>query len=115
MTKEQKLRNSREFRAVYDRGAQFRTPYFALFALKNEVGAERFGITVTRKLGCAVVRNRCRRQLRAIIEKHLLNSPASTGFDAVINVRSAFVGGEFKQIEDSFTRTLERVRQSLAG
>lgn len=115
MTKEQKLRNSREFRAVYDKGAQFRTPYFSLFVLKNDAGVPRFGITVTRKVGCAVVRNRCRRQLRAIIQKYLLNSPVSVGFDAVINVRSAFVGGEFTQIEDSFTRILERVHQSLAG
>ena len=59
-----RLRRRAEFRAVQGRGRKGHTPHFLLFALDGEPGETRFGITASRKVGSAVVRNRLKRYLR---------------------------------------------------
>lgn len=107
------LANSQQFRQVYDQGQRFHTSYFSAFILKNEVDELRVGITVTRKIGNAVVRNRCKRRLREALRK-LLNDPLDLAGDLVINAKSDLVKAEFTQIVEALAKTLTRVRESLA-
>jgi ribonuclease P protein component len=115
--KPQKLRNGKQFRRVYHEGQRFHTPFFSAFILKTDTGERRYGITVTRKIGGAVVRNRCKRRLRAIMRKY--NSIAQVedlntiGFDLVLNAKSALLDAQFHQIEESFAQVMERFYQSL--
>jgi ribonuclease P protein component len=110
----QKLRNSQQFRRVYEQGQKFHTPFFSAFILKNDIGEQRFGITVTRKIGCAVIRNRCKRRLREIARACQLEGLDSVGFDLVINVKSGLAGADYKQLQEAFARMMERFRDSLA-
>lgn len=112
--KPEKLRNSQQFRRVYDLGRRFHTPFFSVFILNNEESIQRIGITVTRKVGGAVVRNRCKRRLREIVRRHP-GDPGLPGFDMVINVRSAFVNAGFDDLSRSFSGVLDRYRALLAG
>jgi ribonuclease P protein component len=119
------LRNQRQFRQVYDLGDRFHTPYFSVFILKNESGERRCGITVTRKIGNAVVRNRCKRILREVVRsyykrdlaKHITKQMAEVssriGCDLVINAKASLFNADFKQVEDSFARVMDRFYQSL--
>ena len=83
------LRNSRQFRQVYDQGQRVHSSLFSAFFLKTESDKRRIGITVTRKIGNAVVRNRCKRRLREAIKRHFNESDNSFGFDLVINAKAA--------------------------
>lgn len=107
------LSNSQQFRKVYDQGQRFHTSYFSAFTLKNDIGELRIGITVTRKIGNAVVRNRCKRRLREALRK-LLNDPLDLAGDLVINAKSDLVKAEFTQIVDALAKTIIRVRESQA-
>jgi ribonuclease P protein component len=103
------LRNNQQFRKVYDLGKKFETTYFSLFILKTDSGELRYGITVTRKIGGAVVRNRCKRRIREVIRKYYqkkLEEPF--GYDFVVNVKSGTLTAEFNQIEESFARAMNR-------
>ena len=51
------------FRRLYSSNG-FANPFLVLYARKNRTGTNRIGITVSKKLGGAVVRNRVRRRLR---------------------------------------------------
>lgn len=116
--KSQKLRNSKQFRRVYDHGKRFHAPYFSIFFLSNEEAVQRIGITVTRKIGSAVVRNRCKRRLREIIKQYF---PAVTGdyewetigLDMVINVRSSFIDSSFDELKKSFSKVVDRYYHSV--
>jgi ribonuclease P protein component len=110
----QKLRNSQQFRRVYEQGQRFHTPFFSAFILKNDIGEQRIGITVTRKIGCAVIRNRCKRRLREIMRTYQYEGLNSTGFDLVINVKPGLAEADYRQLQESFTRVMERFRDSLA-
>src|SRR5215475_8972670 len=113
----QTLRNSQQFRRVYEQGHKIHTPFFSAFFLKNDAGERRYGITVTRKIGGAVVRNRCKRRLREIVRKHELgqacsascSASGSNGFDLVLNVKSELAKADFDRLQDSFARLMKKV------
>jgi ribonuclease P protein component len=107
------LRNNQQFRKVYDLGKKFETTYFSLFILKTESCEHRHGITVTRKIGGAVVRNRCKRRIREVIRKYYEKTlDESFGYDLVVNVKSGILTAEFNQIEESFARVMNRFHKS---
>ncbi len=62
------LRLSREGRRVH-------TPHFVVITKKNEKGQNRLGVTVSRKVGNAVVRNRIKRLLRELFRRHQRGNP----------------------------------------
>ncbi|MEQ1718402.1 MAG: ribonuclease P protein component [Hyphomicrobium sp.] len=70
----------------------------------------RFGFTITKKLGGAVVRNRIRRRLKAAV---MAVGPelASDGFDYVIVARSAALNRPFAEVVADLSRALETVHK----
>ena len=74
----------------------------------GEAAAPRFGFTVTKQIGNAVVRNRVRRRLKAAVTK-LQAAHARPGFDYVIIARSAVVERPFAQLEGDLGEAFRRV------
>jgi len=105
-----RLLNSQQFREVYNRGRKFDCPFFSAFFLKAETGDQRLGVTVTRKLGGAVVRNRCKRRLREVFRLRDQTLLADFGYDLVVNAKSALIEARFEQVRDAFHQTLTRFR-----
>ncbi len=57
-----------EFEAVYRGGRRRSSAQFAVFGRANQLGHSRFGISVKKALGGAVVRNRIRRRVREMLD-----------------------------------------------
>ncbi|MFN7828695.1 MAG: ribonuclease P protein component [Acidobacteriota bacterium] len=113
------LRNSREFRLVYEKGRRYSSPYFNIFVLRTGSSEPRLGLTVTKKIGDAVVRNRCKRRLREIV-RHYFNerrgaSRVVGGIDFVINARSSLPAAEYHLVEESFRKLMEMIFGPVAG
>lgn len=115
--KPEKLRNSRQFRSVYNQGQKFHTPIFTAFTIKNDGATPRVGITVTRKIGNAVVRNRCKRRLREVVRRYFAATSTEgarmVGYDLVINVKASLIEAEFKQIEEAFARMMMKIHDAV--
>ena len=78
----------------------FGNGYLVLYARKNRTGINRVGITVSKKLGKAVVRNRVRRRLR---EVYRLNEERfAPGWDIVVVARSRAVEAPFDKLTKSY-------------
>jgi ribonuclease P protein component len=58
------LRSPADFRRVYDLRCSVSDGRLVVYACRNTLGHPRIGLSVSRKVGGAVVRNRCRRLLR---------------------------------------------------
>jgi ribonuclease P protein component len=65
-----RLRRRSEYRAVQGRGRKLHTPHLVVFALPTKDGEQRLGITASRKVGCAVIRNRLKRHVRETYRRH---------------------------------------------
>ena len=74
--------------------------YLVLYARKNRLGQNRVGITVSKKLGKAHIRNRARRRIR---EVYRLNEEAFLpGWDIVVVARSKSVEAPFDKLTRSY-------------
>ena len=74
--------------------------YLVLYARKNRTQSNRVGITVSKKLGHAVVRNRTRRRLREIYRLH--EAKFQPGWDIVVVARSKAVDAPFDKLTASY-------------
>lgn len=63
-TRADRLLRRRDFEAVYSRGRRVSSRHFVMFVLPNGADRSRLGVTLSRKVGNAVTRNRARRCLR---------------------------------------------------
>ena len=87
------------FRRLY-RSPAHADSYLVLYVRKNRLGVNRVGITVSKKLGHAVVRNRTRRRLREIYR--LNESRFQPGWDLVVVARCRAVDAEFDRLTHSY-------------
>ena len=94
-------------------GAKAPTPTFVLQMRRREGGPVRIGFTVTKKVGCAVERNRIRRRLREVVR---LSPPSHmrAGHDYVLIGRRAALSAPFERIKEEFDRALRRVHAGPA-
>lgn len=74
--------------------------YLVLYARKNRTGKNRVGITVGKKLGHAVVRNRVRRRLREVYRLH--EDLFLPGYDIVVVARSRAVDAKFSKLTEGY-------------
>lgn len=87
------------FRRLY-RTSGVADSYLVLYARKNRTDGNRVGITVSKKLGKAHVRNRTRRRLREIYR--LNESRFQPGWDIVVVARSRAVDAPFDRLAGSY-------------
>jgi ribonuclease P protein component len=91
--REARLVRKSEFDAVYSTGKRRSNAHFTAFFRANERPLSRFGFSIKKALGGAVVRNRMRRRMREIVRCHRQEIPA--GWDIVIHPKSKVGGAEF--------------------
>ncbi len=102
-----RLTSRRQFTTVYDQGWRVRGSFVTIFALENHLGHCRVGLTVTRKLGNAVVRNRIKRILREIFRVNRLSSTGS--LDLVVNAHASLPERTRAEIERDMVRCVSRL------
>lgn len=97
---------------MYDGGTRVSCAEFAMFALPNDAGVTRLGVTVTRKYGGAVRRNRAKRQIRELFRRHQAALP-STAVDLVVNARAALRDRRYPELEPLWLRLLADLDRRL--
>ncbi len=89
------INENSDFKRLYYRGKSVVKKRLVLYYRKNKKGNTRLGITVSSKIGCAVVRNRVRRLLK---ENYRNLQGLENGFDMVIVARSQSSRASFNEI-----------------
>ncbi len=107
MKKTYHIKQNYEFRRLYRKGKSAATPFLVVYALKNRRPYNRIGLTVTPKLGGAVVRNRIKRLLREAYRLH--EAEIMTGYDFILVARSRMVGTDCHRTERELLRALKKL------
>lgn len=94
--KKLKLRNSREFRQVYDNGESRANRYLVIFFIKNNLGYNRVGFSTTKKVGNSVVRNKIKRLMKE--SYRIVNPDIKQGYDIVFLTRQRANEADFKAV-----------------
>ncbi len=92
-----------------NRGLRVARPGFVLLALGNGGQGRRLGITVTKKIGNAVVRNRMKRRFRALA-RDVLPTHGLPDTDHVLIGRDGGVERDFASLRDELVAALDRAK-----
>lgn len=79
------LKKNRDFQNVYQNGRSYANKYLVMYVLKNNLGKNRIGISVSKKVGNSVVRHRLTRLVREIYRLH--EEMFNSGLDIVVVAR----------------------------
>ncbi len=102
-----KIKQNSDFRRAYGRGKSFSEPALVTYVLNNNhAGVCRIGITTGKKIGNAVVRNRCRRVIAAAFRD--LENEISGSYDIVFVAR-------YKTGVSKSTKVREIMRKQLTS
>jgi ribonuclease P protein component len=111
MKREERITKPRQYAEVHGKGKSYPTELIVLRTLPNNLDHSRYGMSISKKVGNAVTRNRIKRQLRAINKMESLKP----GWDIVYILRPAAAKASFsilkKSVEALLTKAdiLERV------
>lgn len=105
------LRKTKEFQRVYRTGKSKANKYLVLYCMENQLGYNRFGISVSKKVGNSVVRHRVTRLLRESYRLH--QSELKQGFDIAVIARNAVKDEGFHKVESALLHLmgLHRLRR----
>ena len=86
------LTKRRDFELVLKEGVTLSSDYLVIYARPNELKFNRLGLSVSKKIGNAVTRNRIKRLLREALMKTLFGLPYHYDFVIVAKKLSVGVG-----------------------
>ncbi len=104
MRGEQYLTKTAQYALVYNKGSSWISDLVVMKALPNERDISRYGFSVGRRVGKAVLRNRAKRLFREILRQ----TPLHRGWDIIFIARSAISSANYADIEKSVRGLLLR-------
>lgn len=106
MKKEFRVKKNKEFQAAFQKGHSFANRQFVVYSLQKEnQDYFRIGLSVSKKVGNAVTRNRIKRYVRQAIFE--LNDQLVAGNDYVIIARKPTADMDFFEVKKSLTHVLK--------
>ena len=96
-----------DFDVVYRTGKRLSSSNFTAFVRTNGLPRSRFGFSIKKALGGAVVRNRIRRRLREMVRCRRQEIPA--GWDIVIHPKSAVATANFGTLVEELVHLLKKL------
>lgn len=101
------LKENYEFRRMYQKGASAVAGSMVVYCRRNRLGHNRLGVTVSAKLGHAVVRNRARRRLREVFR--LNQGRLRQGWDMILVARGRTLTASWRELNDTFLRLCRKL------
>jgi ribonuclease P protein component len=107
MQKELRLKRREDYNKVYRHGKSVANFQFVLYCRKQPAAAPfRLGISVSKKVGTAVVRNRIRRRVKEIVRHHAQD--IAHGNEYILIARKPVAEMEYSEMEKSIIHVMKR-------
>lgn len=97
MKKKDIVQKNSDFNNIIENNKKFYNKYYSIYYKDNNLNTVRFGISVGKKVGNAVIRNKIKRQLKNIIDKN--KNLFKNNTDYIIIVRRSILYCNFDEKE----------------
>ena len=101
------VKENHVFRRIYRKGQSSVQSALVVYCQKNRQGKTRLGVTVSTKLGKAVVRNRVRRRIREIFR--LSQGKMKQGYDCIVVARTRAAHADYWELKRAFEKTCKKL------
>ena len=108
MNKTVTIKENYVFRRMYSKGRSAVTPMVVVYCRKNGLDHNRLGVTVSTKLGGAVIRNRARRRLREVYR--LAQPRMHQGYDVVLVARTRAINAPWPKLTAAFDKACRQLK-----
>ncbi len=105
------VKHSQDFEKIIKTGKFIKNKSFVIYYKENNLPYNRYGISVSKKLGNAVYRNKYKRKIRAIIDnykKDYINSK-----DYIIILRRSGKDKSYLELEKDFTTLINNIGKGI--
>ena len=103
LARENRLQKKKDFERVFKQGKGVRAGFLFLKVIKNNLESSRFGFIVSQKISKkAVIRNKIKRRLRAIIREKI--PELKKGLDVAIIVQPGIEKESFQSLEENIAK-----------
>lgn len=103
MKKIEIIKSSREYTEIINNSRSKKSKYFSVYYRKNN-GSNRYGITVPKKTGPAVTRNKVKRRIKNIIDNN--KKVVHNGYDYVIIIKKGILDLTYEEIEKELLKLI---------
>lgn len=110
MKKSYVIKKAWEFEEIINKGTCKRNRSFVIHSLKNNLPYDKYGISVSKKLGNAVFRNKYKRKIRTIIDNYKKNY--INGTDYIIILRRGALEKSHKELEKDFLDLMPKIERN---
>ena len=107
MKKKEIIKSSREFSEIINKSLFVKSRYYSIYYRKKKELESRYGITVPKKTGNAVVRNKIKRQVKNIIDNDKNN--IQNTFDYVIIIKRNILSLNYQEMETDLVNTFKKI------
>lgn len=108
MKKEYRIKKNKEIEEILKNKKYYTSPYFIIYKKFNETSHFRYAISVGKKIGNAVTRNRIKRQVTAIIDN--LNIDIDNNIDIFIIVRTKVLDIDYENMKNNIKYLLLKLK-----
>ena len=103
MKKIEIIKSSREYTEIINNSRSKKSKYFSVYYRKNN-GSNRYGITVPKKTGPAVTRNKIKSRIKNIIDNN--KKDVHNGYDYVIIIKKGILDLTYEEIEKELLKLI---------
>ena len=109
LSSEYRLRHEKDIKALFARGKSVFGIWLGMKFQPNKLSVSRFAVVVGTKVSKkAVVRNRLKRQIRAVIQEYLPRT--NPGYDVLFFLKKEAIGKDFEEISKQVVQSLKKAR-----
>lgn len=101
------VKENKDFAKIINNGNKCWNDTFSIYYDKNDLKKYRFGISVSKKIGNAVTRNKIKRQLRMIVDK--FKNVYSNDKDYIIIVKRNYINLTFNEVIEKYCELIEKI------
>lgn len=106
MKKRYRVRENARFQEIRRKGQSYSNQMLVLCVLKNDQENSRFGFSISKRIGNAVVRNRIKRRLREAMRLRI--AEVKPGWDLVFIARYAIRRADYHEMDATCARLIRR-------
>lgn len=107
MKRYEMIKDKKYFNTLIKQGKYSKDKNFVIYYINNESNTSKFGIAIKKSIGSAVIRNRLKRQTRAIIDSN--RKLFKKSYDYIIMIRDGCSNSSYQDMNESIINIMKGI------